>query len=188
VDLHAGFNLLYTYGRQLLPCGRAYRPQHAIFHEIHQARRSIRLNLFTLGDLSGDHEDSVVDALIQARNRGVDTQLIVNGHMTRQGDPGIARTMGEELGRPLLSAIYRLKCAGLPVYMAYGQHDDHVPYCPIHAKSAIFDDYRVIEGSFNWYNTSSFSHDVSVVAARHDVAQNYLDEWHSTMRNLRMFL
>ncbi len=187
VDPFADFNLLYTFGRQVVPCGEAYRPQQAIFTEIHRARRCIKLNLFMIGELAGDHEDSVVDALLEARRRGVDVQAIVNGHMARKGDPATAHPMGEELSRPLQDSVIRLKHAGIPVFMAYGVHDNRVPYCPIHAKSAVFDDSRVLDGSFNWYNTSAFSHDVALVVSRQDVAWNYLNEWHATKRNLRMF-
>jgi phosphatidylserine/phosphatidylglycerophosphate/cardiolipin synthase-like enzyme len=151
------FNLLYTFGRQALPNGNYYRPNAAIISEIHRAQRSIKLCLFLLGEMVGEHEDSVIDALIQARSRGVDVQIILNGHLARKGDPGQEFSMAEELARPLLPAVYRLKRAGVPVLLAYGQHDQPVPYCPIHSKYCIIDEYKVLEGSFNWYNTSAYS-------------------------------
>jgi len=51
--------------------GKPYRPHHAILAEVHRARHSIKLCLFLMGDLVGEHHDSVVDALIHAKNRGV---------------------------------------------------------------------------------------------------------------------
>ena len=102
-------------GRQLLPNGHRYRPHQAILSEIHRAQRSIKLCLFLIGEMTGEHEDSVIDALIQAQGRGVDVQVILNGHLARKGDPGRECTMAEELARPLLPAVYRLKRAGVPV-------------------------------------------------------------------------
>ena len=63
IDPLSHFNLLYTFGRQVMLNGKLYRPHHAILAEIHHARRSIKLCLFLMGDLLGDHHDSVVDAL-----------------------------------------------------------------------------------------------------------------------------
>jgi hypothetical protein len=45
----------------------------------------------------------------------------------------------------------------------------------------------VIEGSFNWYNTSVFSHDLVVVAASEQVAQAYLYEFEQIKRLFRVF-
>ena len=84
IDPLSHFNLLYTFGRQSLPRGRHYRPNQAILSEIHRAQWSIKLCLFLLGEMTGEYEDSVVDALIQARGRGVDVQVILNGHLARR--------------------------------------------------------------------------------------------------------
>ena len=187
VDPLSHFNLLYTFGRQQLPNGKPYRPHQAIIAEVHRAQRSIRLCLFLLGEMTGEHEDSVIDALIQAQQRGVDVQILLNGHLARKGDPGQEYTMAEELARPLLPAVYRLKRAGVPVYLAYGRHDQPVPYCPIHSKYCVIDDVKVLEGSFNWYNTSTFSHDLYVVAANYGIAQIYLQEWRQILQDFRVY-
>ena len=78
------------YGRHALLDGRYYRPQHAILAEIHRARHSIKLSLFLIGNLLGEHGDSVIDALIHARNRGVHVHILLNGHLARQGSVGKA--------------------------------------------------------------------------------------------------
>ncbi len=187
IDPLSQFNLLYTYGRQLMSNGHRYRPHQAILSEIHRAQRSIKLCLFLIGEMTGQHADSVIDALIWAQGRGVDVQVVLNGHLARKGDPGREHTMAEELARPLLPAVYRLKRAGVPVLLAYGRHDQPVPYCPIHSKYCIIDDYKVLEGSFNWYNTSTYSHDLYVVAAHQGVANIYLNEFHQTLRDFRLF-
>ena len=62
-----------------------------------------------------------------------------------------------------------------------------MPYCPIHSKYCIIDDHKVLEGSFNWYNTSTYSHDLYVVAANQWVADVYLGEFYQTLRDFRMF-
>ena len=167
--------------------GEDYRPHQAILSEIHRARHSIKLVLFLIGELRGEHHDSVIDALIQAQRRGVDVRIILNGHLARQGVPGRSTPMAEELNRPLLPSIMRLKEAGIPVALGYGDTTIAVPYSPIHSKYCIIDNYIVLEGSFNWYNTSVFSHDIVIVAANHQVAEPYLFEFDQILRRLRIF-
>ncbi|MCL4205214.1 MAG: phosphatidylserine/phosphatidylglycerophosphate/cardiolipin synthase family protein [Pirellulaceae bacterium] len=187
IDPLSHFNLLYTFGRQALPNGKYYRPHQAILSAIHRARRSIKLCLFLINELRGEYHDSVIDALIQAKQRGVDVHVLVNGHLVRHGDPGKEYTMKEELERPLLPAVPKLRRAGIPVGLTYGQNDHRVPYCPLHAKYCVVDDFLVLDGSFNWYNTSTFSHDLLVVAASSDVARSYLHEFQQVLKAFRVF-
>jgi hypothetical protein len=187
VDPLSRFNLLYTFGRQFMWNGKHYRPQHAILAEIHRARHSIKLSLFLMGDLLGDHHDSVVDALIHANDRGVDVQILFNGHLARQGQIGTERSMYEELNRPLLPAVERLKSAGIKVGLVYGMNDHPVPYSPIHSKYCVIDDSIVLEGSFNWYNTSVFSHDLLVVLNDREIAGPYVYEFEQIQRLLRVY-
>ncbi|GAB6142229.1 hypothetical protein JCM14076_29580 [Methylosoma difficile] len=187
IDPFSPFNLLYTFGRHTISNGSIYRPHHAILAEIHRARHAIKLSLFLIGDLLGDHHDSVVNALIQAKNRGVYVHILFNGHLAREGKIGVARPMHEELQRPLLPAVQRLKSAGVVVGLVYGQDDHPVPYSPIHSKYCVIDDYIVLEGSFNWYNTSVFSHDLLVIAANHEIAKPYLFEFEQIQRSFRVF-
>lgn len=185
VDPWSAFNLLYTFGRQYCRDGRLYRPHHAIISEIHRAQRSIRGCLFHLSEMQGDYNDSVIDALIAAHHRGVDVQLIVNGHVVREGDPGREYPMEEEVRRPLVPAVARLQRGGVPTLLSYGIRDQRVPYSPLHAKYCVIDDQLVLEGSFNWYNTSVFSHDLLVVLADPALARAYLNEFEYTRSCLR---
>jgi PLD-like domain len=187
VDPLSHFNLLYTFGRQKMMNGCNFRPHQAIIAKIHQACRSIRACLFLLGELQGDYGDSVVDALIQAKNRGVDLTFIFNGHTARAGDAGQEFSMREELQRPLLPAIGRLRRAGVPIALAYGVNDHAVPYSPLHSKYCIIDDHIVLDGSFNWYNTSVFSHDHLTVAANRFIAEFYKNEFYETLNTLRVY-
>ena len=88
IDPYSHFNLLYTFGRHAALSGKNYRPHHAIISEIHRAKRSIKLVLFLIGELRGEYQDSVIDALIHAKRRGVDVRVILSGHLARQGSPG----------------------------------------------------------------------------------------------------
>jgi phosphatidylserine/phosphatidylglycerophosphate/cardiolipin synthase-like enzyme len=187
IDPFSHFNLLYTFGRQAAMNGKCYRPHHAIISEIHHAQHSIRLVLFLIGELRGEHHDSVIDALIFAHRRGVDVKIILNGHLARQGDPGKEYSMAEELKRPPLPSVVRLKEAGIRVALVYGTHDVPVPYSPIHSKYCIIDERVVLEGSFNWYNASVFSHDIVILAANKQVAEPYLFEFDQILRRLRVF-
>ena len=156
IDPLSHFNLLYTFGCHGAMNGKYYRPHHAIISEIHRARRSIRLVLFQIDELQGEHYDSVVDALIHARRRGVDVRMILNGHLARHGSPGEEHPMAEELKRPLLPSVMRLKRAGIPIALGYGVHDCAVPYSPIHSKYGIVDDYLVLEGASTGTTPPSF--------------------------------
>ncbi|PTY02131.1 phospholipase [Opitutaceae bacterium EW11] len=185
VDPWGRFNLLYTFGRTYSRDGRLYRPHQAIISEIHRARRSIRGCLFHLSEMQGDYSDSVIDALTAAHQRGVDVQLILNGHVVREGDPGREYPMEEEVRRPLVPAVARLQRAGVPVLLSYGIRDQRVPYSPLHAKYCVIDDQLVLDGSFNWYNTSVFSHDLLVVLSSAELARAYLNEFDYTRNCLR---
>jgi hypothetical protein len=181
------FNLLYTFGRHALHDGRYYRPHQAILAEIHRARQSIKLTLFLIGDLLGEHGESVIDALRHARQRGLEVRILLNGHLARQGRVGVELAMADELKRELLPAVQRLRSAGIAVGLVYGQTDSPVPYSPIHSKYCIIDETTVIEGSFNWYNTSVFSHDLTLVVRNHEVAQAYLHEFEQIQRLFRIY-
>lgn len=187
IDPLSHFNLLYTYGRHALPNGKHYLPHHAILSEILRAQRSIKVCLFLIGDMLGEHHDSVVTALINAHARGVSVQIVLNGHLAREGDPGQPYTMEEEQHRPLLPAVQRLRAAGVRVYLVYSWDEDRaVPYSPLHMKYCIIDDTVVLDGSFNWYNTSVFSHDQLVVARSAETAGPYLYEFDEILRVLRV--
>jgi phosphatidylserine/phosphatidylglycerophosphate/cardiolipin synthase-like enzyme len=95
--------------------------------------------------------------------------------------------MQEELRRPLLPAVERLKQAGIFVALAYGMNDSRVPYSPLHSKYCVFDEYVVLDGGFNWYNTSSFSHDLVVIAANREFARPYLYEFQQILNCFRIF-
>ena len=187
IDPLSHFNLLYTFGRQVMQNGQLYRPHHAILAEIHRAKHSIKLCLFLMGDLLGDYHDSVVDALIQAHHRGVYVHILFNGHLARQGRIGVERAMHDELNRPLLPAVQRLRNASITVGLVYGLDDHPVPYSPIHSKYCIIDDSIVIEGSFNWYNTSVFSHDLLVVVNNYGVAEPYRYEFEQIQHSFRVY-
>ncbi|NOQ13943.1 MAG: phosphatidylserine/phosphatidylglycerophosphate/cardiolipin synthase family protein [Methyloprofundus sp.] len=187
IDPYSQFNLLYTFGRHTMQSGENYLPHHAILAEINRAQHSIKVSLFLIGELLGHYNDSVICALVNAKNRGVYVHILFNGHLARQGKVGIERSMEEELNRPLLPVIERLKSSGVIVGLVYGQDDHPIPYSPIHSKYCIIDDYIVIDGSFNWYNTSVFSHDLVIIAANHEVAKPYLYEFEQMQQLFRIY-
>lgn len=187
IDPFSQFNLLYTFGQHTMQNGQNYLPHHAILAEINRAQHTIKITLFLIGELLGDHHDSVISALINARNRGVYVHLLLNGHIARQGKVGVERSMDEELSQPLLPAVDQLRFAGVTVGLVYGQDNHPVPYSPIHSKYCIIDEHIVIDGSFNWYNTSVFSHDLIVIAANAAVAQPYLYEFEQIQQLFRVY-
>ena len=50
------------------------------------------------------------------------------------------------------------------------------PYSPVHSKQCVIDRQIILDGSFNWYNTSVVSHDMLIVLNHYDIAQLYLQE------------
>ena len=94
--------------------------------------------------------------------------------------------MHEELQRNLLPAVRRLRDAGLAVALVYGVHDRAVPYSPVHSKQCVIDESVVLDGSFNWYNTSVLSHDLMVVVNNRDVARLYLEEARQILDGFRV--
>ncbi len=187
IDPLSHFNILYTFGRHMIHNKKHYRPHHAILSEINRSRYSIKACLFLLGELRGEYGESVVDALILARKKGLDIQIIFNGHMARQGSPADEYSMKVELQRPLLPSIERLKKFGVTVVLAYGHVDHSIPYSPLHPKYCVIDDHVVLDGSFNWYNTSVFSHDMLVVIRNRSVANHYLYEFNQILRLFRVY-
>ncbi len=95
--------------------------------------------------------------------------------------------MREELERPLVPAVGRLQRARIPMALAYGLVDHRVPFSPLHSKYCVIDNRVVLEGSFNWYNTSTFSHDILVVVRGEDVARHSLYEFNQILRLLRIY-
>jgi len=188
INPRAQFNLLYTYGRHRTRdfFNSNYRPNRAIIQEILRAQKSIKVVLFLMGEMI-DEGDNVVNSLINAKNRGVDVQVLLNGHVVRVGRNDQPYTMVDELKRPVIPAVSRLQSSGVNVYLVYGKFDQKIPYCPIHSKYCIIDDHIVIDGSFNWYNTSLFSHDMVAVVIDANVARPYIDEFHQIMRDFRVF-
>ncbi len=154
--------------------------------EITRAQYSIDICLFLIGDLRGEHNDSVIDALIQAHWRGIRVRCIFNGHLAWEGEVGQPRTMEEEYNRTLLPAIQRLKDANVPIALVHGVYDRPIPYSPIHSKQCVIDEKIVLDGSFNWYNTSILSHDMMIVVNDWQVARHYLDEAQQILETFRV--
>lgn len=190
IEAASRFNLLYTFGRHYVADGgvcQYYRPHHAIVQVINRARHSIKACLFIIGELRGEFDEDVISALIHAHQRGVNVHLILNGHLAREGDPSQEYSMTEELYRPLLPAIARLKHARVPISLVYDNDDHRVPYSPLHAKYCIVDEQVVLDGSFNWYNTSIFSHDLLLLAVHPGIASHYSHEFSQILTTFRIF-
>ena len=95
--------------------------------------------------------------------------------------------MADELQRPLLPAVARLQRSGVPMALAYGLVDHRIPFSPLHSKYCVLDDHVVLDGSFNWYNASTFSHDLLVVVRDADLGRHYLFEFEQILRLFRIY-
>jgi len=184
IDPYSPFNILFTFGRHTFE-GINFRPHRAIIRQIQRATSSIHACLFIIGEME-DEGNNIINALI-LRKKKVYVNLILNGHIVREGPNDKPFAMKDELKRPMISSVKRLINSGVKVNLAYGRNDDHIPYCPIHSKYCIIDDRIVIDGSFNWYKTSVVSHDIVVIINDYNVARKYKDEFNFTLSSLRMF-
>ena len=50
------------------------------------------------------------------------------------------------------------------------------------------DEQIVLDGSFNWYNTSTLSHDLLVVVNHREIARLYLEEARQILEGFRVHL
>jgi phosphatidylserine/phosphatidylglycerophosphate/cardiolipin synthase-like enzyme len=56
----------------------------------------------------------------------------------------------------------------------------------VHSKQCVIDEQIVLDGSFNWYNTSTLSHDLLVVVNHREIARLYLEEARQILEGFRV--
>ena len=56
----------------------------------------------------------------------------------------------------------------------------------MHSKQCVIDEQIVLDGSFNWYNTSTLSHDLLVVLNNREIARLYLEEAQQILNGFRV--
>lgn len=116
---------------------------------IDRARRQILVSAYNLTTRSG-----IVEALVRARERGVDVRLIADKRTPCERNPGI-------------DALVQ---AGAPVWIDY-----EVPIA--HAKTMVIDHALTLMGSYNWTrNAARNFEDLNLVASRR-LAAAYAEEW-----------
>ncbi len=149
------YNHYYSFGAYQSP-DAPVRPQDAIITEIVEAKRSILVCMFDLSRLRGISLGTgegldVIEALIQARDRGVRVRVLLNG-MTAHTGP-LPEPWDKAFPRPLKEPMQRLKDAWMEVSYVYYWESI---YSPLHHKFAVFDERAVITGSYNWYEASLY--------------------------------
>jgi phosphatidylserine/phosphatidylglycerophosphate/cardiolipin synthase-like enzyme len=121
------------------------------------ARQSIRLSAFALSS------PPVVDALIRAKQRGVDVQVVADHHHNVEADP-------KGIGRRALDALVR---AGIPV-RTIARYRIH------HDKFILVDARHVQTGSYNYAQSANAnSENVLAVWDDPDLARRYAEHWQS---------
>jgi len=130
--------------------GKKYFP--AVKEALAKAEKSINLAMFTIETpLAGENSKTsqLIDALIEAKNRGVDVEVILD-----QNVDFVQRKHPSDWEVEIKSnrAYKRLKDAGIRVY-----YDEPTRYT--HCKTVIIDKKIVILGSTNW-TESAFSNSI----------------------------
>jgi phosphatidylserine/phosphatidylglycerophosphate/cardiolipin synthase-like enzyme len=185
IDPSDRFNLYYSFGTYQGPHG-AITSQDVIVSEMAKARESIVVCMFELarlkGRLYGDgRELDAVEALIQARDRGVRVRIIVNGMMSHGGPQ--PEDWDKAFRRPLKEPMERLRNAWMEVSHVYYWESI---YSPLHHKFAVIDSSTVITGSYNWYEPSIYSDEVLMIARDEKLAQAFLEEAELILRSFRI--
>ncbi len=130
--------------------GKKYFP--AVKEALEKVEKSINLVMFTIETpLEGKNSkvSQLIDALIEAKNRGVDVEVVLdqNVDFVHRGHPS-----DWEVKIKSTRAYKRLKDAGIKVY-----YDEPARYT--HAKTVIIDKRIVILGSTNW-SESAFDNSI----------------------------
>jgi phospholipase D len=120
---------------------------------IDRARRQILVNAYNLTTGAG-----IVEALVRARARGVDVELIADKRTPCERNTGVDA----------------LAAAGAPIWI-----DRAVPIA--HAKTMVIDSNATLMGSYNWTrNAARNSEDLNLVASR-AVAAAYAAHWRNRL-------
>jgi len=120
---------------------------------IERARRQILVSAYNLTTGAG-----IVEALVRARERGVDVRLIADKRTPCERNPGIDA----------------LAQAGTPIWI-----DHEVPIA--HAKTMVIDGALTLMGSYNWTrNAARNSEDLNLVASP-AVAAAYAAQWRNRL-------
>lgn len=130
--------------------GKKYFP--AVKEAVAKAGKSIKLVMFTIEtpvEGKSSKVTQLIDALIEAKNRGVDVEVVLdqNVDFVHRGHPS-----DWEVEIKSTRAYKRLKDAGIKVY-----YDEPARYT--HAKTVIIDKKIVILGSTNW-SESAFDNSI----------------------------
>lgn len=102
-----------------------------------QTKKTAKVAIYSLTDLN------IVNAMIAAKERGVRVTVIVDKIQSKS--------------QAMNYAVSKLTNAGITVYTASKQN-----FC-MHNKVAIFDNYTVITGSYNWSKSASARNDENLI-------------------------
>ncbi len=163
-----------------------YRTHDAIIGELQAARESIIVCMYDISPIRGNARGAgaatdIIDALIDARNRGVRVQIILNGMLSHTGRQ--PEDWDKAFRRPLKNPAQRLKDAWMEVFHLY-YHESI--YSPLHHKFAVIDNRTVITGSYNWYEPSLFSDECVTLLRDEKNAGAYLEEARLLLQTFRV--
>jgi len=143
--------------------------QWAILESISKAQKSVYVTQLELND------DSIIDALIVAKDRGVDVRVLLDPSDFADVVPLLKTGPKEWVDA---EAVKRLLDAGVPVHYFKTTPQQDV----VHAKMAVYDGNEVMLGSADWQtlelrNTSDTSVEVHGGPAPQRAQQVFLDDW-----------
>lgn len=161
-DRDAPFNVYYS-GQGVIPS--------VLHRELSAAKKEIVVSMFTLRHLpfsEGGQQKDVLDALVEARRRGVEVTVLLEKNIS---------DAGEYYGRvtPDDPTDEWLAAQGIRVVEIHTNQNQN-QYAAMHHKFAVVDGETTLTGSYNWFPGSEVSDDDLVVLRDRTVASRYLGE------------
>jgi phosphatidylserine/phosphatidylglycerophosphate/cardiolipin synthase-like enzyme len=154
-----------------------YSQQHdvpkVICQELDRAEKDITVSMFTLRTLKDNDGQDVLDALVRAKQRGVNVTVVLEKNIADAGEY-YGRTTPNDL------TDERLAEHGIEIVKIHTNYNNN-KYAAMHHKFAVIDGETTLTGPYNWYSGSKVSDDDLVLVRDKTVANRYLGE----VNNLR---
>ena len=136
-----------------------YDCKDAIINQLKKAQDTIRICVFTISD------NDITDAIISAHRRGVTVTVITDNDKVNDKGSDI-------------EGIYK---SGIEV------RTDHGP-SHMHHKFAIFDDERLITGSFNWTRSATkYNQENVILSNNEDLLEKHIEYYHDLWQTMKRF-
>lgn len=145
---------------------------YEIYNQLEQANDEIIVTMFTLRHLhfwhNGQRKD-LLDALIRAKDRGVDVKVLLEVNIADQGEYYGKITPDDPTDEWLSKH-------GIKVTKIHASYTEN-KYASMHHKYAVIDRKILLTGSSNWFSATQVSDDDLIVIKDKSIALKYVGEY-----------